>query len=222
MTRLGTTALLAALAVVCSALAVGTAPTARGQQPPELQFLETLFVPADGTRVQTATVLRKGETYGFSISGTVTLSYGGGLEEDVDAEYCFGNRGGPPGGSCATTPPGPASVKPLFLDVGGPTGPGGISPGELRGLPFAYSPDHIYEARFVAPSDGALGARRRPFGVTPPATGTGGYAIVLHGPPPIGPQSDQRSPLARCPTSRRSSGRRSFASWTSTPPPASG
>jgi len=185
VTRLGTTALLAALAVALGVLAVGTAPPARGQFPEH--FLETLIVPADGTRVQSATVLRRGETYGFSITGTVTLAYGAGVEEDVDAVYCFGNRGGPPGGTCAETPPGPASVVPLFLDIGGPTGPGGLSPSGLSGFPFSYHPDHTYAAPFVAPSDGALGARRRPFGATPPPTGTGGYAIVLYGPPPSAP-----------------------------------
>jgi hypothetical protein len=144
-----------------------------------------MIVPADGTRVQSTAVLRRGEAYGFTITGTVTLAYGAGVEEDVDALYCFANRGGPPGGSCSTTPPGPALVSPLFLDVGGgPT----TTPSGLAGSSFDYNPDHLYERSFVAPSDGALGARLRAFG-SPPAPGTGGFAIELYG----------RAPAAQAP-----------------------
>jgi hypothetical protein len=180
VTRWGTTILIGVVTAVAALLAGPAAPSARAAEP--TQFLGTLNVPADGTLVQNPSlVVRQGETYRFVITGTATHTFNTGTVEHVDAVYCFFTTNAPPGSTCTTTPPGPASVVPLFLQIG--TG-AQSSPGALAGRILGYQEDHTYDSTFVAPSTGVFGARARVFGAAPPATGAGGFGIVLFGPPP--------------------------------------
>lgn len=161
---------------VALALAVVASPPARGAE----QLLEIIDVPASGTRVQSATVLRPGATYRVAVNSTVEVGYPGGRTELLDALHCFGTSGGVliPGDDCLETPPPKISV--LTFDIGG------VAQGNIAGLGGRvpeYNPDHEYVATFTPSAGGPLGARVGPF---LNGTGAGKLIINLYGEPATG------------------------------------
>jgi len=177
VTRLRTLTVLAALGAVAALAAWAPSPARSAEQ-----LLATMTAPGGGAQVQTSVSLQQGQTYRLVLGATVTLNYGSGRREDVDAIYCFFHTGGPvfPNDDCIEQPPGPRSVVPFFLYFGGDPA-NRRSPSGLTGSVIPYAADHEYDLTFVAPADGPLGAYVREF---TGATGTGGIAIELYGEPP--------------------------------------
>jgi hypothetical protein len=175
-----------AVALVGALMLVGGAganarPSAR---PAADQLLETVTVDAANPKYTFGTVeLQKGVRYELKVSGTYTISYPNGIQDQYDALYCYGghNQDGTP--TCQTPQYGEEFVvgegngAPQQLGAGYQTPSG-------AGSTLPYSSTHVYDTAFYPVDNGKLDAEG-PYGIYHNAQNTysGTITIQIYGPP---------------------------------------